>query len=474
MTVLRAHKFVQVLRRFWPDDVTHIGASRYHRAVISSGALVLARATTLFSMLILVPMLLTHLDYEHFGLWMTFSSIAALMAFSDFGLGNGLMTLLAAASAEESDESLRTLISNGFAAMVLLSMPVTLLIAAIGYSAPLSVWLGTSSIPAGELRSSVIILALGGVAGGIAGIAGRVQAGLQTGYIASLWSAVSSVLLFLCLMGGIHWHLPFVELVGISVAVPIVASAANTIWYFTYKAPALRPDIATVDGGQIAGLFRTGCFFFMLQIATAITFATDNLIIAGTMGVEAVPDYAVPARLFGFISLAVAIIVQPLWPAYAEAAARGDAAWVRKTFLRSLVIAFGVSVCVASTLFLLRGVVFPLWTAAHINVESKVAAALAVWCVVESCGVALAMLLNGLKVIRFQMATAFAHTVLSIPVRYLFLQKFGLWGLPAATTTVYLATAIIPCLILVPRLIGRGARRPREFKRPLDEVVISP
>jgi O-antigen/teichoic acid export membrane protein len=474
MTGFRIQKLLRVLRRCWPEDPTHIGASRYRRALMSSGALVLARATTFVSMLLLVPMLLTYLDYERFGLWMTFSSIAALMTFVDFGLGNGLMTTLAAASAKESNESLRTLISSGFAALVLLATPLILLIAAVSHAAPLSVWLGTTNIPAAELRSSITILALGGVAGSIVGIAARVQSGLQTGYIASMWSAASSLLMFVSVMAGIYCKLPFIQLVAIGAGVPIVIGAANTIWYFTHKVPALRPNIAAVDRSQIAGLFRIGCLFFLLQVAAAVTFATDNLIIAASMGVEAVPAYAIPARLFGFISLAVAIVVQPLWPAYAEAAARGDTVWVRKTFLRSLGLAGGLSVVVATTLFLLRDSVFPLWTGSQIKIDSKVAAALTVWCVAESCGVALAMLLNGLKVVRFQVAIAFAHTILSLPVRYFFLHRFGLWGLPVATTVVYVATAIIPCLIHLPRILGVPSRvAAGQFDSRIDKVAVS-
>ncbi|MET0497675.1 MAG: oligosaccharide flippase family protein [Steroidobacteraceae bacterium] len=442
---------------------------------MTSGALVLARASALLSMLVLVPILLTSLDYERFALWMTFSSIVSLMAFTDFGLGNGLMTALASASAKESDHRLQILISNGFAALVLLSVPLALLVVAVASTAPLGLWLGVTKIPAGELRSAVIILSLGVMAGGIAGIAGRVQAGLQTGYIASLWTTAASILMFVCLMAGIYWRLPFLDLVAISACVPIVAGIANTIWYFTRTEPGLRPRMAAVDLTQMAGLFRSGGFFFLLQVAATVTFATDNLIIASTVGVEAVPSYAIPARLFGFISLSVAIIVQPLWPAYAEAAARGDMAWVRQTFLRSLAIAFGLSFAIASILFLLRNQVFPLWTGSQVKIDSSVAAALAVWCVAESCGVAFAMLLNGLKVARFQIAIALAHTLLSLPIRYLFLQRFGLWGLPAATTLVYVVSAIIPCVIQLPKILGTRAHVAEgRFDTSIVKIVATP
>jgi O-antigen/teichoic acid export membrane protein len=49
-------------------------------------------------MVISVPLTLTYLGSERYGMWMAISSIVALLAFADFGLGNGLVNAIAVAS----------------------------------------------------------------------------------------------------------------------------------------------------------------------------------------------------------------------------------------------------------------------------------------------------------------------------------------------------------------------------------------
>jgi O-antigen/teichoic acid export membrane protein len=206
-------------------------------------------------------------------------------------------------------------------------------------------------------------------------------------------------------------------------------------------------------------LFRLGLLFFILQVAAGLAFATDNLMLAAVLGADSVPAYAVPARLFGCISLLVAILVQPLWPAYAEAAARGDFTWIRRAFKRSLLLALSVSIAASSLLYVLRDHVFQLWTQSTLAIDDRVVGMLAVWAVIDSCSIALAMLLNGLNVVRFQVAIALVLVVASFPARYFLLKTLGPWGLPLATSVVYFCTGIVPCMMVVPELL-RGGRRP--------------
>ena len=72
--------------------------------------------------------------------------------------------------------------------------------------------------------------------------------------------------------------------------------------------------------------------FLVLQLGVSIFYGSDNIIITHLLGPDAVAGYAVPERMFSLISTLLAMALMPLWPAYAEAAARGDHSWVRRTF----------------------------------------------------------------------------------------------------------------------------------------------
>jgi O-antigen/teichoic acid export membrane protein len=77
---------------------------------------------------------------------------------------------------------------------------------------------------------------------------------------------------------------------------------------------------------------------------------TDNVVIAQIMGAQAVAAYAVPASLFNIVNSFATMLSGFIWPAYADAMARSDASWIRRTFKRILLA--GTSITLAATILL--------------------------------------------------------------------------------------------------------------------------
>ena len=389
---------------------------------------------------------------------MTLSSVLSVLSFADLGLGNGLMTAIARASAQGGRDAVRRLISSAVAVLSLVTAILGIALCVAIVYLPFDRWLGATAIETHEVRTILLVFTLGILATGIPNLAVRVQAGLQSGYIGSLWMAVGTVATLATTLLAAQAGLSFVSIVSLSVAMPFIAATANYYWYFSWRAPNLKPALAFARRSDSRILFRTSFLFLILQICAALTFTTDNFLIAAAFGVEAIPPYAVPARLFSCINFAVALVVQPLWPAYADAAARNDVSWVRQAFKRSLLFSLAFSILAASGIYVFRDPIFNVWTGSALAVDERILAALAVWAVIESISTAIAMLFNGLHIVRFQVAISIILTVASFPVRWFFLQNFGIWALPVATSLVCTITALIPCLIILPRVLN--ARRP--------------
>ena len=97
----------------------------------------------------------------------------------------------------------------------------------------------------------------------------------------------------------------------------------------------------------------------MLQVVAAVAYASDSFVIAQLLGAPAVAEYAVPERMFSLITMVLAMVLAPLWPAYGEAIARGDAAWVKRTLKRSILTAVGLAALCSFTLVLVGEWVIP-------------------------------------------------------------------------------------------------------------------
>ncbi|MCM4583634.1 flippase, partial [Escherichia coli] len=85
-------------------------------------------------------------------------------------------------------------------------------------------------------------------------------------------------------------------------------------------------------------LILNGFFFFILQLGTLATWSGDNFIISITLGVTYVAVFSITQRLFQISTVPLTIYNIPLWAAYADAHARNDTQFIKKTLRTSLKI----------------------------------------------------------------------------------------------------------------------------------------
>jgi O-antigen/teichoic acid export membrane protein len=119
---------------------------------------------------------------------------------------------------------------------------------------------------------------------------------------------------------------------------PLVVMVVVNVVYFATSGRRLRPTRRLVQRRHMRDVLQVGGALFALQACAAITSFSDSILISIVLGPESVADVAVPSRLFSVVSLGVAILLTPLWPAYTDALARGEIEWVKRTFRRSLMI----------------------------------------------------------------------------------------------------------------------------------------
>ena len=97
-------------------------------------------------------------------------------------------------------------------------------------------------------------------------------------------------------------------------------------------------------------LLGSGSGFSLLQVAGAVVFSFDNLVVSHYLGAEHVTPYSVTWRLAGLAALAAVaqgLLFPALWPAYAEAYAKGDYVWMRSAFRATMLATLAVNVSFA-------------------------------------------------------------------------------------------------------------------------------
>lgn len=432
---------------------------RHRRLALSALAAALAKTLAVLTTLVSIPLALAYLGDERFGVWATLSALVLTMQFADLGLGNGVVNTVSSAHGAGDRAALRRYVSS--AACALLGVCLLLLLVA-AVALPLLPWAQVFNLKGAlgisEITASVAVFAACVALAVPLGLVQRVQMALQRGFIASAWQCVASLLSLLAIWLCTQLQLGLPWLVLALLGAPLVAGLLNALFFFGRTEADLRPRRADVTRAAAGTLLRTGASYFVIQVAVAIVFASDSIVIAHLLGAAEVTHYAVPEKVFSVISLAVATAVSPLWPAYSAAIARGDIDWVRHTLKRSLLLAALFTSGAALLLWLTGPWLIRLWVGDAVVVPGSLLLALGVWKMLEGVGFALGMFLNGGGQLRFQIITAWTMALCVIVLKPMMVLQWGLAGAPLTTALVYAAITLLPLALVLPAML-RGMQR---------------
>jgi O-antigen/teichoic acid export membrane protein len=432
---------------------------RQRRIALTALAWALARAIGLLTNLITVPLAIGYLGTERYGLWMTITSLIMMVGFLDLGIGNGLISAIAEAHARNDREAVRRYVS---AATYVLTIIGAVLLGLFALAYPWLPWqrlLNVTELSAahdGAMAAAVLVacftLALP------LSLVWRIHAGFQEGFEAALWNTAGSVatLIGIVLMITLGKSLPW--LVAATAAGPLLAALANGLVLYLRR-PWLRPRLSSITRDAVRRVFRRGVLFFALQVTMVLGYQSDNYVINQILGPAQVTQYAVPLRLFNLAPLLLNLVLGPLWPAYAEAAASGDADWVRRTFARSLNLALLVTGPPALILVLFGAPIIHLWVGDKVVPTFELLLALGVSSVIMAVSEALAMFMNGLNRVRLQVICCSIMAIANIGLKIILAERIGVSGVVYATIIAQVLCVLIPLFLHVPRVLLTIERR---------------
>ena len=176
-------------------------------------------------------------------------------------------------------------------------------------------------------------------------------------------------------------------------------------------------------------IFKLGGLFFVLQLAAALAFASDNLVAAHVIGAASVAEYSVTMQLFSLPTLILGTLFLPLWPAYGEAVTRGDFAWVERTLKRSLLLAVVVAGIPSVVLILAGRPIVQWWAGSSLAPSFLLLLGLGIWAVLQATGNAVAMFLNGASVVRLQVICASLLALVGLAAKITLARRWGLPGI---------------------------------------------
>lgn len=430
---------------------------RLRRAALTALAAGVARAVSMVTPLVTIKLSLAYLGKERYGLWMAVSSLAGMLGFADLGLGNGLVTFLGRARGRDDLGLARRAVSSTLVMLLGVACAMVLCLAILWPFVPWA-WVvnAQTAQSSGDARTAAAICLLTFIVSIPLGVVQRTQAGFQEEYHGQLWQAAGNILSVLLLVELVRSGARFpVFLLVLGMAGPAVM-ALNGAVYFGWQRAELRPGLRQWDKQTARLMLKQGVWFFVLGILSLFITQADNLVVAQARGLESVPSYSIPSRLFAILGSVGMMIYQPMWAANGEALARGEHDWVRRNTWRVSVLGTGLVLVAGIAFILLAGPAFRLWLGPGFEPSYALTAGLCAWTALLCFAGPYFMVLNAANVVRPQVYVCAAFTVPSLALKCLFAKYVGVWAIPWAAVVPY-GVIVVPFVLLQSkRVLGRA------------------
>ncbi|WP_163407812.1 lipopolysaccharide biosynthesis protein [Flavobacterium ajazii] len=433
--------------QFTSHDISTVegkSKERYRRILLTGGSTVIVKIFSASINLITVPLTLSYLGAERYGLWMAISSILALMGFADLGLGNGLLNAVSKANGKESESDAQIAVSSTF---FILTGIACLLFLVFIFIYPFISWESVfnvkSKIATEESGPTMFVLVVMLLINMPLGVIQRIQDGYQEGYRFQLWLIVGSLLSLFGLLLCIYFKSGLVWLVITFSGGQLIATLLNGMMLFTKKRSNLIPKLKYFDVIIGKQLMNAGFVFFLLGLFTLLGNTSDNLILAQILGAKSVAGYEIVKKVFLF-SMFTQFIIQPLWPAFAEAMVSGDIEWAKKTLKKGLLLSISGAAVISLPLLIFGRQIISFWVGKEFMPSWSLLLGFYMYVLIANYGGVMSTFLNSGELLHKQILIVALASICSLFLKIYLSLNFGVSGIIWATVIGYGLFYIIP------------------------------
>ena len=429
---------------------------RYRRlfSAVWSGAAVrlLSAALTLVSL----PLAVRYLGAERYGVWASIASTVVWINLLDLGIANTLTNHISHAFALDDKPSAARYFTNALALTLVVSVIAGVALAAVF---PRINWVAlfnvSAAVSASEVNATVAVAATLMLLGLPCNLAGKLLAGHQELHRNNLAICAGTVAGVAGLALGIVLRVSMPLLFVMSAGYLTFASLATLLVTVLWAKPWLRPRTSLIDRSAIRELLDSGSSFFLIQVAAVVVFSSDNLVVSHYLGAAEVTPYSVTWRLVGLAALLQSLIFPALWPAYAEAYARRDYGWIRRTFALTMKGTVALNLAGVLMLILLGRTVIRLWAGPAAVPTAHLLLAMGVWALINGFMSVESCLLAALSRTREQAVLSIVAAVVNIMLSIALVQHVGSVGVIGGTILSYLLVLVVPQSMIVRGLFRR-------------------
>lgn len=428
------------------DDVAEVDGStrreidsraRDRRIRLVSVTSIAARGSGVLVALVLTPFLVRGLGVVDYGIYETILSMVAWASLVQVGIGPSLVNALP--SAIRGREHARV---NALVATSLWSQAAMALVLVLGFAGLCAV-IDPSVIvnaPPGSVADAMaaMTIAILAFASGLPGSLSRnVLSGFQAGHVTAALDVVTQLFMAAAIIAVVMSSPSLVTATAARVLPEALVLSAALL--YIRRRFSIRLSVRCFRAAQARQLAGQSVGFFGIAVSGLVISSTDYLVIAHVVGPAAVTPYALTWKL-GFVAiLAIMAVLDAMWPAYRDAVAARDIAWIKTRHRQALRLSILTMLVTATLLTVFGNSVIAAWAG------PSAAPSLALLCAVSSIFVLqgallpVGRLLTSIGGVRENAQVAVLNAIVNLPLSLLLGYRFGAVGVACGTSLGYLA-----------------------------------
>lgn len=225
-------------------------------------------------------------------------------------------------------------------------------------------------------------------------------------------------------------------------AMPIIVTIIASFILFLGSMKRVSPSLRSVELSLTKDLFALGYKFFIINIQAVILYQTTNIIISNVSSPLWVTSYNIAYKYLSIAMMLFTIATQPLWPAFADAYARGDNRWMNNAKNKMTKFYF---FCLTGCIMMASVApwIYKIWIGENANVPQLMTWIVTLYILVYCWGIFNGILLVGMSKIKLNTIVATVGMLFHIPLAYSLSMYIGPYGVIVSMIIINLVYGIV-------------------------------
>lgn len=405
-----------------------------------------------------VPMLLSYLDSERYGIYVTISAIVYWSHNFDFGLGAGLRYKLTESLSIGDQQNAKQLVSTAYISMSVLMAVVFMCFTPIGILLDWQKILNSQVVTNNELLLCVIfVFAIYLIQFVLELISYVVQADQKSAFSMTfkpIANALTLILLFL--FNNCGYNSLFGACLAMCVPIVVVLLCVNVGLYYKLYA-TIAPSWTDFSFSKLRDIYSLGFKFFLDQIVAFIIFNTASIMLTHYVDPTETTLYNVSWTYFGIIVMLNNMMLQPLVAAVTDAYVKDEHAWIRNIFLKIKLYSIGLTF-ISLFMLIISPYVFDIWLGHKVNVPMPVSIMMTMYFILNIWTVPYKYILSGVGKMYVTTIWSIIKVIVYIPSAIILVKSYGIYGLILAITFMSTLPDLIIGFIQYNLIVNKKAR----------------